>query len=407
MEAQLLSLADLPELDLHGEEYNTTPHLVLERLRHQSPVAKSQRGFEVLRYETLNWMLADNHFDIPGADLNVSMGGGPLQESFDRYGRLPALPREQHARIRRVMGQAFALRRIGERRDLMAEVANGLIDRFIERGECDFIADFTHHYSITVACLLFGVDIKDVPSFQHATATMMHMFSNPLAPHVPAIEAALQTLWNFLEPLVESRTQEPREDFISALVEAQQTQGKLSNEEVIWGLTNLLFAGHDTTRSQLANCVRAILEHPGTWEDIRDNHERIPFVMHESIRYYPTVQANRRIVREPVEFEGFRAEPGQLIYLNTLSASRDPERFENPNTYDTTRPIESYNTAFGHGIHHCLGHVLAKTEMIEALRVLTERVENVRFNGPLVTLPYSGQLGSLKSLPLKFDARTI
>jgi hypothetical protein len=50
---------------------------------------------------------------------------------------------------------------------------------------------------------------------------------------------------------------------------------------------------------------------------------------------------------------------------------------------------------------------LAKTEMIEALRVLTERLENVRFNGPLVTLPYSGQLGSLKSLPLKFDARTI
>lgn len=405
MEAPLLSLADLPEFDLHGEEYNTKPYELLERLRGQSPVAKSQRGFEVLRYETLSWMLKADEFDIPTVDLNVSLGCGPLQESFDRYGRLPALPREQHGRIRRVMGQAFALRRIGERRDLMAEVANDLIDKFIDRGECDFIADFTHHYSITVACLLFGVDIKDVPSFQNATATLMHMFSNPLAPHVPAIEAALQTLWDYLEPLVESRTNEPKEDFISALVEAQQTQGRLSKEEVIWGLTNLLFAGHDTTRSQLANSVRAILEHPGTWEDIRDNHERIPFVMHEAIRYYPTVQANRRVVRNPVEFDGFRAEPGQLIYLNTLSASRDPERFDNPNTYDTSRPIESYNTAFGHGIHHCLGHVLAKTEMIEALRVLTERLENVRLNGPLVALPYSGQLGGVKSLPLKFDAR--
>lgn len=405
MEAQLLSLADLPEFDLHGEEYNSTPYQLLERLRSQSPVAKSQRGFEVLRYETLNWMLKADEFDIPTVDLNVSLGCGPLQEAFDRYGRLPALPREQHARIRRVMGQAFALRRIGERRDVMAAVANDLIDKFIDRGECDFIADFTHHYSITVACLLFGVDTKDVPSFQNATATLAHMFSNPLAPHVPAIEAALKTLWDYLEPLVESRTNEPKEDFISALVEAQKTQGKLSIEEVIWGIANLMFAGHDTTRSQLANCVRAILEHPGTWEDIRDNQDRIPFVMHESIRYYPTVQANRRVVRNPVEFDGFLAEPGQLIYLNTLSASRDPERFDNPNTYDTTRPIESYNTAFGHGIHHCLGHVLAKTEMIVALQVLTERLENVRFNGPLVTLPYSGQLGSLKSLPLKFDAR--
>ncbi|TSB02338.1 cytochrome P450 [Sphingorhabdus contaminans] len=405
MATKKLATADLPFLDIHGKEFNSNPHEVLAQLRRQSPVAKSQRGFEVLRYETLNWMLQADEFDIPSAEHTVNMGGGPLQESFDRYGRLPALPRDQHARIRRVMGQAFSLRRIAERRELMADVANGLVDTFINRGECDFIADFTHHYSVTVACLLFGVDTKDVPSFQNATATLAHMFSVPLAPHVPAIEAALKVLWDYLEPLVESRSREPKDDFVSVIVEAQKAQGKLSKEELIWGLTNLLFAGHDSTRSQLANFVRAVVRHPGTWELMLNDPEQIPFVMHESIRFYPTVQANKRVVRSTVDFDGFHAEAGQLIYLNTLSASRDPERFDNPNTYDVSRPIDSYNTGFGHGIHHCLGHVLAKTEMIVAMTVLLERLENVQLNGSLESMPYSGQLGSLLKLPLKFNAR--
>jgi cytochrome P450 len=326
--------------------------------------------------------------------------------SFVRDGLLLDMERERHARVRRVMGRAFALRRIDERRDLMGAIAEELFDSFagqgVSSGECDFLADFSHKYSIAVLCTLLGVDKEDIPIFSAATTELRLMSSFPLAPALPRIDAALTTLWNYSQDLVERRSCHPRGDFVSGLVEAQRVEGVLSEPELLWGIANLLFAGHDTTRGQLANAMRALAENPRAWQELRAAPETALRMLHESIRYYPIVQGLRRVPQEDLTIDGASIPAGSTVVLNTLAISRDPKRFAAPGVFDPARAIDSYAIAFGLGVHHCIGHMLAKAEMTEALTFLSRRIASFEIAGPYQRAPASGMLGGVDSLPIRF-----
>jgi cytochrome P450 len=256
-----------------------------------------------------------------------------------------------------------------------------------------------------VLCRLLGVPVADIPLFT-AAATDLHLLAAvPLAPGFPRIDAALRTLSDYVAGLVRQRRDEPQDDIVTSLITVQEAEGRLTDSELAWNLVNLIFAGQDTTRYQLASLVRAVVEAPGAWERLIAAPELIPAAVEEGLRLYPVTRFIVRIPRDDLAIGDLHVRPGRRVILNLLAASRDPSRFDRPDEFLLPRPEPHFNVPFGWGMHHCLGATLARVEMEEALRVLTERYHDVRVTGIPATTPPAGMLHGPESMLLEFTKR--
>jgi len=400
-------LDSLPTLDLHGEAFLADPVGVLGALLARSPIARRRRGLEVLSHDLQMEIFADQHFDTPDTELLIRKGTPPAFTAFLKHGFLLGMQGERHHTIRRVIQKGFMIRRIEEQGPLMRQAASDLIDRFIDDGRADFVADFTKLFPVLSLCRLLGVPDADIARFKDPGVVLHKMGAQPIAPEFPFIEAALEQLGNYVDELVRQRAAKPEADFISALIEAQETEGVLSREELVWNIANLLFAGQDTTRFQLANIMHTVITEPEAreaWERLAADPSLGEAVMWEGIRFYPSGQWGSRMTLEDVELGGFTFSKGQRVFLQKRAASRDPARFPDPHRFDIDRP-ERFNLIFGRGLHNCVGQVLARKGMEESLKVLAQRLKNVEIDGPVTRAKANAMVGGVESLPIRFTAR--
>jgi cytochrome P450 len=253
-----------------------------------------------------------------------------------------------------------------------------------------------------VLCRLLGVPVEDIPLFT-AAATELHLLAAvPLAPGFPRIDKALQALSEYITGLVRRRRAEPRDDIVTSLITVQESEGRLTDAELTWNLVNLIFAGQDTTRYQLASVVRAVAQAPGAWERLAASPYLVPAAVAEGLRLYPVTRFIVRIPRDDLTVGDLHVRRGRRVILNLLAASRDPSRFESPDQFLLPRSEPHFNVHFGWGMHHCLGATLAQAEMEEALRVLTESYRDVRVTGIPAITPPAGMLHGPESMTLQF-----
>lgn len=385
---------DLPTLDVLGEAFQQDPHTAIAAARASSRFAFSRRGIEVLAHQDILTLLKDDRLGSQSHTTYEAYGAGQMLRDFAAEGLLVGMQGERHSRIRRVFLAAFRARMVEQERGLMRDVASRLADHMLVTGaHHDFVSAFTSPYPMEVLCRILGIPAEGMPEFS-AAATELHLLAQvPLAPGLPRVESALRKLWEYCSTLIAERRAHPRGDTISALIEAQQTHGKLSDSELIWNMVNLIFAGQDTTRYQLASSVRAIIDVPGLWDRLANEPEIIPGVVEESLRWYPVVNFVVRIPAEDVIFGGVEMRAGRRVILNFQAASRDPERFDDPFTF-TPRPPgrhpQSFDIPFGLATHFCLGAALARAEIQEALAVLSQRFASIDPTGaPQMTAPAS------------------
>jgi cytochrome P450 len=177
---------------------------------------------------------------------------------------------------------------------------------------------------------------------------------------------------------------------------------------LVWNIANLIFAGQDTTRYQLASSVRAICEVPGLWEQLYQDGSLLAPVAEETLRVYPVVNFVVRIPQEDFVYEDVRLVRGRRVILNVQAASRDPERFEDPDAFTPRLPgrhEQSFDVPFGLGMHYCLGATLARVEIQEALRALVERLASIEVVGtPEMTAP-AGMLFGPEVMAVRYTPR--
>jgi cytochrome P450 len=300
--------------------------------------------------------------------------------------------------------KGFTPRQVDRQRDVMRQCAGELVDNF-DGDEIDFVESFSVKFPVVSICRILGVPEEDIPLFQDA-ATILHLMGAvPLAPGFPRIEEGLGVLHDYVSRLVCERRRQPKNDFISALIEAEQSEGKLTEEELVWNIVNLLFAAQDTTRFQLAGVVRAAVEEPGgTWERLAADPSLVGAVLSEGYRFYPAVQWSSRQPLDEIEYNGFRFAKGQWMFLNNLAASRDPQAFPDPDRYDIAR-AQRFAVPFGRGLHHCVGQLLAKIGMEEALLILSRRLADPRVVGDVYCVSPTAMVGGPEHLPIGFRER--
>jgi cytochrome P450 len=402
--AAQLEEEDLPEIDILGQAFHDDAIAVLRKARAHGTLARSRRGIEVLDYDTVSALVNDDRLDSQNASVYARMGGPSSLLEFAEDGLLVAMSGEKHRRIRRVFSAAFRVRHVESQRALMRTAARDLVAAW-GSDSCEFVRDFSSPFPMHVLCRILGVPVEDIPLFT-AAATELHLLAAvPLAPGFPRIDAALRTLSEYIAGLVRRRRDEPQDDIVTSLVTVQESDGRLTDSELAWNLVNLIFAGQDTTRYQLASVVHAVVQAPGAWDRLAAEPELIPAAVGEGLRLQPVTRFIVRIPRDDLILGNLHVRRGRRVILNLLAASRDLSRFEQPDEFLLPRPEPGFNLPFGWGMHHCLGATLAQAEMEEALRVLTERYRDVRVIDIPARTPPAGMLHGPESMLLEFAER--
>jgi cytochrome P450 len=404
-----LEQAELPYLDLAGSSWAADPWAEVRRVRASDPrggrLARSHRGIEILSYADFAWIMRDKRLQTLHTSHWEEQGAGPMTLDFVDNGHLLTFDPERHLRVRRIMTAAFRLSHIEERRRWFHELAQNLIGDFADAGRCDLVGDFSHKYSIAIICRMIGVPPQDIPAFERATLDMALMNADPLRPVVPRLEAALTTIWEYSVEIVARRRAERQEDFISGMIAAQESEGKLTEHETVWAVANLLFAGHDTTRYQLAAAVQALVD-AGAWEDLASDPGLAPAAVEEAVRLCPVVLLTSRVVvGDDVVVDGVHMPPDTILRCNWFAFNRDPERFPAPDRLDLRRDDFKERIPFGSGVHKCLGHALARADIEVALEELSAHLTDVRIAGDVPLQPFTGAMGGPKALPLTFKRR--
>lgn len=394
----------LPTLDTSTLDFHLNPNRAVAAAGGHDALAALATGTAVMSYDTIRALLMDRRFGLPDSTFWVSLGATPPVVEFLNDGLLLYMEPSRHERVRRTMVKGFKPSTIEAARPMMRGLAGELIDGFAARGNCEFVGEFSHHYSIGVISRFIGVPPEDVPLFDHATVELMLIGRQPLAPWMPRLEKALATLKAYVPTLIAKREREPRADLVSDLIAAQRSEGRLSENELIWGIANLLLAGHDTTRFQMASCLRAILE-AGLWEQLARDPERVPAAIAEGMRLYPVTPSLGRITREDVAVCGHALPRGASVGLMMGAAGRDPRAFPDPDRFRLDRGEQAWDIGFGRGAHYCLGHALAEAEMDEAIRLLARRLADVSIDGEVHFAPAGSRMWGPETLPLRFRSR--
>lgn len=393
----------LPFVNTDDTRYINDPFNTIKEAGAAQGVARGPHGIEVFNYEDVWLLMNDARLRPTGADFFEGQGATPPVLEFVNDGLLNMMEPARHAKVRRVLVKGFKPSTIDAKLKMMSNLANELLDRMRVGDSMDFISDFSHHYSIGVISRFIGVEPEDIKHFEHATVELRAFAEVPMAPHMDKLEKALADLQAYTERLLAARRSNRRTDLISDLIEAQRSEAGLTEVELIWAVANVLMAGHDTTRFQLASCVRAVLE-SDAWETIAKNSDLVPAAINEGMRLWPVTTRLRRIVVEPVEICGETFLPNEVVNLSLHAAARDPSVFPDPNHLSLHRE-NRWDIGFGRGTHYCLGHAVAHAEMCEALKVLLSRMTNVQLERLVMPPDSTAFMRGPEALMLRFDWR--
>ena len=204
-----------------------------------------------------------------------------------------------HTRIRRLVAAAFTPRSVEALREPARELATQLLEPLAEAGRMELLYDYAQPYSIAVICRMLGVPLdrhRDLLDWSHRIVKM-YEFDVPEADAVAANQAAAD-FQEYVRALIAERRAEPRDDMVSALVEARVDGGRLSEDEIVSTVIVLLNAGHEASVNTLGYGMLAFARHPEQWLRLVDGEVASSVAGEELIRYDPPLQLFERWVLE-------------------------------------------------------------------------------------------------------------
>jgi cytochrome P450 len=306
---------------------------------------------------------------------------------------------EAHQRLRRLLNPAFSRRIIDQLQPRFEALAGELADAFAPRGRCEFMSEFAVPYAARVIAILLGIPEEDWTIIAAHSGTVGLAMGVRIREHLPRIEASLAALYGYADALVADRRCSPQGDFVTCLACAPADEEHLSDAELRDSLVLLIFGGFDTTRNQLGLAMQALMDHPGQWRLLGDRPELGPAAVEEVMRVSPTTTWVTREAIADFTFDRLNIPAGTTIHLFCEPAGTDP-RVDGAE-FDITAVDHPPHFGFGGGIHYCLGHLVARTDMCAALTVLARRMRGPRLAGIATWLPDSGNTGPVQ-LPIAF-----
>lgn len=355
---------------------NPYPFYAEQRAKAPLQVWKDYGMPAAFSYQAVQALLKDRRF---GREIPAEMATtGPAHLApfllTEAHSLLDAEP-PRHTRLRKLILRAFTSRAITALSDDIETLCHQLIDDFPD-APFDLLDAYCTQVPLITICRLLGVPVEMAPKlllWSHDIVAMYQASRTTETEHRAAAAAAAFT--SFLHTYIDQRRSDPRDDLITRLITAEEDGESLSTDELIGTCILLLNAGHEATVHSLGNGLKTLLQQG--WDATWLASDGLDRLVEEILRYDPPLHMFTRYAYEEVELFGHTFQRGDQVALLLGAANRDPEGFADPDLFDPTRAIKT-NTAFGGGLHFCVGAPLARLEMKIALPILFDRCPNLK-----------------------------
>jgi cholest-4-en-3-one 26-monooxygenase len=369
-------------------------HLLLQRLRHQSSLHWCQpwpeRGFWAVTRQADMKIVADQPLlfssEIAGNIIPADPESFRHHREEQGYGAVMTnVDPPLHGALRRVYSRFFSGPQVAKLDGLCQSITDRIFDELGEREEFDFVMDVAAHLPARLICHLLGVPAADWP---HITryANSFASFTDPalqLGP-TPAdtFRIAKDETFAYVDNLVRRRRAAPEDDLASMAALAEINGTPLGHREAAWIAWSLLAAGFETSRNIMSGGLLALIEHPDQGAMLRADPTLIHSAVDEMVRWTCPASALLRVATADTLLAGQPVAAGDWVVMFLDSANRDETVFEEPCRFDICRRPNPY-LSFGHGVHNCIGRMLALLEARVMIRTVIERFDDVIIAGPL------------------------
>ena len=396
--------------DILSEECLKDPTETWRVLREDAPLHfhEGLQSYILSRYEDVELAFKDRRF----TSENYSWQLEPV------HGRtILQMDAREHSIHRGLVTPAFRGSELTERFvPVMERNARDLIDAFRDSGEVDLVSQFTTRYPINVIVDMLGLPQSDFALFHRWYSAIMGFLSNLTQdPDVAAL--GLQTkqeLQDYMLPIIAERRANPSDDLLSTLCTAEIDGERMTDIDIKAFVSLLLVAGGETTDKALANLFLNLISNPEQMAMVRADRSLVPNAFAETLRHSPPVQMIMRQPNEDVDVSGGTIPAGSTVTCLIAAANRDPRRYADPDRFDITRndldfgkafAAAANHTGFAFGRHFCVGAMLAKWEVVTAVNLLLDAMDDIE----LVEPPTSAGLFTRapESLKLRFKPTAV
>jgi cytochrome P450 len=403
------------------------PYPYYERMRTEDPVHFDEgiRTWLITRYEDL--IAVARNTEVFSDEMKVSHAirsphQGEVDEWLKQEGYIfmdPAdsfkLEGEVHARRRKLVAAAFTGPMVSAMEARVVEICRERAASFLDRSDVDLVREYAMPIPILVICDALGLPMDRIDEISRGADSMVAQIG-ATASRDAAYEHARNVLQlqRFTREAIEQRRARPGQDLISQIVHARiddPNAPTLTDREVLSISTVAIAGGVDTTRNGIAFGLHALATHPGLLQRLRESKQQdkdLTRFADETLRFYTPVPQLPRITTQDTTLRGKTIPKNAFVMMCWASGNRDPQQFTDPDRFDIDRPKMNYHVAFGTGVHHCLGAVLARQEMKCAFREIVNNVESLELAIPEDKLDLSTTmviLRSLASLPVRLKRR--
>jgi pimeloyl-[acyl-carrier protein] synthase len=360
------------KVDLYSPQFVADPYPTYHQMIETSPTC-----WAVSPWGEHNWMI------FRYADAAEALKEASISKEFTRL--FPAdklapidfsmLFRDppDHTRLRGLASQAFTPRRVKDLEPRIRQIVEQLGEAMLGKPQVEFMSEFAIPLPVMVIADMLGIPSADQYRLHRlSNQAMVPKEGEPPEEFNLRLQEGYQGLADYFEHMISLRRAEPRDDLVSAMIQASAAGDRLNSTELVGTCMLLLIAGHETTVNLLGNGTLTLLTHPHQMELLRTRPELIPTAIEEMLRYESPVQYSTfRVTTRDYKAGDFTIPPGQTLMVMIGAANRDPAQFPDPDRFDITREPNRH-LSFGVGTHFCLGAPLARTEARIAFTYLME-----------------------------------
>jgi cytochrome P450 len=279
----------------------------------------------------------------------------------------------RHTQLRAIVNTAFTSRTLKLLESGVQELVDQLLDSIADKNTVDITADFTMPLPVAVIANMMGIPAERSEDFK--------LWSDALTGTSEATDMAVRMplvmeMAAYFQSLIPLRRANPGGDLISKVVHAEIDGQGMEDQDITGFCMLLLIAGNETTTNVLSSLLYYLADHPATWQQLKDNPDKIDAAIEEILRFDAPVQWVNRKATCDVEFHGQKIKAGEPLYVFMGSANRDPSHYDKADEFRLDRGKSDHHS-FGHGIHFCIGAPLGRLEARYAMQGLLQRYKSI------------------------------
>ncbi|MGH9093747.1 MAG: cytochrome P450 [Acidimicrobiales bacterium] len=383
------------------------PHALYRDLRRDAPVMRTGNMVVVSRREE-----AESVFKQPNLYSSA-------MEATSLGNVRPLIPLQidppDHIRYRRILDPLFAPRRMAVLETRLTELVSNLIARFKDRGHCDLVQEFTVPFPSEVFLTMFGLPLDDLPIFLTMKDGIVRPPGSTRSEQAAHRRATGSSIYTYFERVLEDRELDerarderggaPGDDLISLFLTPAEDGSRLSHDEILDICYLMLVAGLDTVSASLECMFAHLAQHPDDRRLLATDAGAAAGAVEELLRWETPVMGVARLATAETELGGQPVHAGDQVSVLLGATNLEPGgAVDHPEELDLRR-VGNRHTAFGSGVHRCLGSHLARLELRVALSEFHRQIPDYRL-APGTELTYSMGIRSIESLPLEFEPQS-